>query len=215
MKNTTLARVFALILGASIAVVWAGSATSVARAGTPSGGAQFRYASGVVAGQPADVGPEGARDAMIEYVRAEGADDPDNPELVPPVNPTWVGLPTTGSENGAEIDYTSGAWEVRVSWPDAPEHVYDVTVRTTFERGDDIQTFTWKGKVDKTGRVLEGVVSLGSLTPKGRMPTTGDASGTELPVMLLVASLLSVLGAGAAFRWRSRVRSAEETYILS
>lgn len=219
MKNTMLVRVFALALGAAIALVWAGSATSVARAGTPATGTQLRYTAGIVVGQVTNPGAVRARDALLEYIRAERANDPDNPELVPPVDAEWKEEDITepGRVGATTFRYTSGAWMVTVSYPVVPEPIYDVNVETSFQRGNDVQYFTWSSQVDNNGRIVGDVVAIGalqSIEAERGMPRTGDASGTDLPVALLVASLLSILGAGAMLRWRSRVRAAEETYIL-
>lgn len=91
---------------------------------------------------------------------------------------------------------------------------YYVIANTTIRKGDALEAYGWSGQVDESGAITQfGAVS--TITGGTMMPTTGGAPDMGLTLALLVASLLSIVGAGAIIRWRARVRVAEETYMLN
>jgi hypothetical protein len=162
-----------------------------------------------------DIGPRKALNVLLDYMRAQPSAA--DPNTRPPAFDTWTEtlLTDPASTGPRNYKYTSGAWEATVSYKGAPESFYEVIVSTSFQRNNAIESFQWTGHVDQTGSVLYfvGVGSLQGIT-QGGMPRTGDGPGADLPAVLLVASLLSILGAGVIIRLMGRVRPADDTYIL-
>ncbi|MDQ3705055.1 MAG: hypothetical protein M3437_07505 [Chloroflexota bacterium] len=160
-------------------------------------------------------GPTSALDAMLDYMRAQPSAA--DPNMRPPTLDAWTEtLLTDPASSGPRVyGYTAGAWEATVSAKDAPAPLYEVVVRTSFQKGNTAQSFQWTGHVDGAGSILYFVVvgSAEDLSHHG-MPKTGDGPGVDLPAVLLVASLLSILGAGVIIRLMGRVRPADDTYIL-
>jgi hypothetical protein len=119
-------------------------------------------------GMVAFLGPEAARDAALAYLAAEYGNQGPAPGVA------WTEENRTPERlvGWSTFGYTSGDWDVEVSFPVvAPQDVvYEVTVRS--EPGD----FSWEGEVDAMGQVTE-VTGPGG---QGQPPPAGEEDLAEL-----------------------------------
>jgi len=99
----------------------------------------------------ADVlGPEGARDAALAYIR-------EHFETAPAAGLDWVteDLTPEGLLGKSTLSYTAGDWKVTVAYPVVHAALVVYEVKAT----NEVLGFEWQGQVNAAGEVAEGAGS--------------------------------------------------------